>query len=132
MSAFVVGTDTMHSVVAALRPDVADLDALNKIGRDLYAMNIKAVTQRYPDCAPADMPGPIDQSDIGEGYRFNPVVATPCKVARYKAVSCLLYQCSEGDVPETALFKFLSERLDRLAHDIVASLPAYNRAGWDA
>ena len=133
MSAFVISPDTMHNVVAAMRDDVASLDALNTLGRDLYAMNIEAVMQRYPDCRNnyANMPGPIDQQGIGEGYRFNPAAANPCAITRYKAARCLRYQCSEGDVPESEQYAKLNAAIDAMANDIVSHLPEFEQASWD-
>lgn len=133
MSAFVVSPQTMHNVVATMRNDVADLDTLNQLGRDLFAMNIEAVCQRYPDCRdnPENMPGPIDQQGVGEGYCFNPAAASPCAIARYKAARCLRYQCNEGDVPESEQYAKLNDAINEMANAIVSTLPEFEHAGWD-
>ena len=48
----------------------------------------------------------------------------------YKALQCWHYQCCEGDVPETKLYKFFSEVEDYLARKIVMALPEYEKATW--
>lgn len=48
----------------------------------------------------------------------------------YKAISCLLYQCSEGNVPETSLFGELAKLRNDLAGIIVCGLPEYEAAPW--
>jgi hypothetical protein len=52
------------------------------------------------------------------------------RVTAYKAISCLLYQCAEGDVPECPLYQDLERLAARLAADIVRSLPEYEKAPW--
>jgi hypothetical protein len=97
---------------------IAREDAGDAIGKKLYAMNHEALWQRYgtlENCPP---------------YRWQPAgYKTP--VRSYKAVQCLLYQCSEGDVPETPLYAELESIKNHLATRIIGELPAYNAVPWD-
>lgn len=155
MSAFVVGEDTMLRVVRGICAqskygpivrqfagfDTQTADAPTKIGRKLFAMNIEAVKQRYPDCRakPADMPGPIGDDDkslapkLARCFKASCVPNKPDRaemVAVYKAMSCLEYQCSEGNIPETPLFAELTKATAAVAESIVRELPEYGAAPW--
>jgi hypothetical protein len=154
MSAFVIDPETMDKVVSTLTAKgqwgyvlrrVGDTftdapDAATKIGRQLYAMNLDAVMERYPDTHdnPKDMPGPVDAKGRSTAARLpttykaklrNPVTQADW-VAGFKAISCLSYQCSEGDVPKTELFKELELAEGMIAARIVQNLPEYEKAPW--
>jgi len=61
----------------------------------------------------------------------NPYPAT--MVQSYKSLRCFLYQCNEGNIPETSeLYKALERMSGRWADEIVSSLPEYEKAPWDA
>jgi hypothetical protein len=47
-----------------------------------------------------------------------------------KAVSCLRYQCFEGDVPETPLFKALDGLANALAYEVARKTEEYAKAEW--
>jgi hypothetical protein len=54
--------------------------------------------------------------------------ATP--VEQFKAIYCLLYQCSEGDVTKSPLYDELNHAAAELAQRIVQDLPDYDKASW--
>ena len=54
--------------------------------------------------------------------------ATP--VEQFKAITCLLYQCSEGDVPNSPIYGELNRAAGELAQRIVQDLPEYDKASW--
>lgn len=139
MSAFVVHKEaidrTVHAARLFLRKHYLDpfnMKAIDdsiyhedwetELGKDLLSMNYEAVNQRYPD----------DQEDgancINE-YVFTPRYDDSI-FQMYKSVQCLLYQCSEGNVPETDLFKKLDRFEKIIAKKIVSSLPEYEAAKW--
>ena len=60
-----------------------------------------------------------------------PTSAATSKVEHYKAISCLIYQCSEEGAYNDLLFLSLTELAHELAATIVAELPAYQAAPWD-
>jgi hypothetical protein len=145
MSAFVVGEDTMNRVVRAIVCSghirrFGDFDTAigtnaRAIGRALYAMNIEAIMQRYPDCRtdPDNMPGWQGCEMMPTTYYFGNF-RRPMREAELviclKAMHCLSYQCSEGDVPKTPLFKALEEACGVIAGVVVTSLPGYQSAPW--
>lgn len=156
MSAFVVDDACMTNVVRAIcyaskwsaltemfdGQPTRHADSATKIGRRLFALNIEAVMQRYPDCRaqPNDLPGPCD--DKGNSIAHEIAAAFTCEVpaaesvtvdelcACVKSMHCLQYQCSEGNVPETRLYKALNRAIGRVCEHIVSNLPAYERAPW--
>lgn len=97
----------------ALKADPQTLWA--KLGR----LNAEAVSQRYNEAPGETDPAPEPR---------NPFFAGADMVDCYKAIRCLLYQCSEGDVPKRPLFKAMRECNDLLAHQIVSGLSAYERS----
>jgi hypothetical protein len=135
MSAFIVGTGTMNRVVQAIvhvcpdfdgeptRPPAVRLqDVGTRLGIKLYRLNAEAVRQRY------------DQSDPVPLFRSTQVEAPRTRkerIACFKALQCLIYQCSEGDVPDTPLYRQLETVRYVLAARIIADLPEYQAAGWD-
>lgn len=96
-------------------------DDLSTLGRELFAMNSRALGARYGD--------QVETAADFAGYSYRPQLnANKCAVL--KAIRCLLYQCTEGKVPEETLFKMLEERAARLCYQIVQDLPAYDAAPW--
>lgn len=152
MSAFVVSPQTMTRVVTALLGrsqydhavirefaglDTGAADAGTKIGQRLFKMNIDAVRQRYPDTVanPEDMPGTYGCAKLAKTYKFTGRAGSRLSLKEWvechKALHCLQYQCSEGNVPQTAQFKELHAAIGSLADHIVSLLPEYETAGWD-
>ena len=94
---------------------------LTKLGRELLKMNAEALNQRYGD----DLK---QYKKHIENYKFNYRIETPCQYL--KSINCLLYQCSEGDVPNKKLFKWLKKIRQNLLFDIVNNLDDYKKAEW--
>ena len=142
MSAYIVEDETINRIVTALQdgdghgdnppvpvpPDIlkvmpagmpsADAHA-TAVGRSLLIMNAKAVCERYVVAANVE---PV------YFYRFRRLPVTPTEV--YKATRCLIYQCAEGDVPNSEIFKALEEYAGELAQRIVKRSPEYDAAPW--
>lgn len=132
MSAFVVSTITMNRIVTFILDSHLETFAGIKlgngdvkgeqiagalIGRALFGLNQDAVNYRYDE-----------RSEQAPRYVFKRTPAS--KIQVHKSLSCLLYQCSEGDVPERSAFKELDVLHNDLAHDIVNDLPEYDQAEW--
>lgn len=151
MSAFVVDTATMDRAVSAICARgrygqilsqfngvfVDTADAPTTIGRRLFTLNIEAVMQRYPDCEndPTELPGVEGCASYPETYRFSgrlakPFARIPSLVDGYKALRCLIYQCSEGNVVRSDLYRELESAAGEIAGEIVQMLPDYERAAW--
>ncbi len=145
MSAFVVSTETMDRVVnaichvgkygrviesfAGIGTDAPG--AGTEIGRRLFAMNIRAVRQRYGERARDTWT--LDQHRT---YRHTPLPSPlPMSYSELidavKAMDCLAYQCAEGDVPRSRLFKELGAAIGLVSHYIICGGPEYDRAPWD-
>jgi hypothetical protein len=112
------GESTCRAALLAAPTD-AQKEAGTKIGRKLFLLNRKALRARY---------------GCGEHLRVPEFVfekwadATP--VGQFKAISCLLYQCCEGKVPNSPLYDELNRAAGELAQAIVQELPEYDQASW--
>ena len=140
MSAFIVSKETMDRVVSAIDKHrgqdfggihLVDSASCDRLGRKLYAMNLDAVIQRYPGDTKDTAPGPIDIADIHGAYKWKMSLPAHHAAVGYKAISSLLYQCSEGNVPERPLYKALDALYDSLAHRIASDSKTVQRAIWD-
>jgi len=114
MSAFTVSIDTMHRCVKAfdhVEGKVACLPVSNhnELGRDLYRMNYAAMQARYDDLDDCDLPpDPYVYEDPGK----------LTVAGMYKSIACLTYQCAEGDVPNSALYKVAARVEERLIYEL--------------
>ncbi|SFH20714.1 hypothetical protein SAMN05660649_04239 [Desulfotomaculum arcticum] len=129
MSAYIVGKETIDRIVTFIHGKLIDTiyhyypaisDAYkgepNKLGQNLWAMNVRAIDQRYGENNPLNL----------YKYKCQP----ESKVQVYKSLRGFLYQCMEGDVPKSQLFKDMDRLANDLAGEIVGELPAYKRAEW--
>jgi hypothetical protein len=138
MSAFIVNTNVMAKVVTAilLNFDTFDGDATcrtallaaptdaqkaagTKIGEKLFRLNRRGLRARY---------GCGDHLCLPEFVFEKWADATP--VEQFKAMCCVLYQCCEGDVPNSRLYNALNRSAGELAQSIVQELPEYDKASW--
>ena len=132
MSAFVVSDETMHRVVKAFvhtKVFPNTVRDFNDLGRGLFTMNFSAMHHRYGEL-----------NDPSQ-YVFEDRAATPAEM--WKACECFLYQCTEGDVPQTELYQLTQEVSNKLAvemtgiadtnqaHERAWKLPEVERAPWD-
>jgi len=141
MSAFVVTDKTINQFLFYLSQTgrdshwlISDLEKaigmnlktgrdLAELGKRMFALNCKAVNQRYgPDSAQ-------DFRALDYAYRLEMVTTPYQALARLK---CWLYQCSEGEVPETPLYKAMEQIAYEIAMHIVTRTPQYDAAGWEA
>ena len=81
-------------------------EAGTKIGQKLFLLNRRALHARY---------------GLGDHMHVPEFV---------KAMSCLLYQCCEGKVPNSPLYDALNRAAGELAQRIVQDLPEYDKAPW--
>ena len=88
-----------------------------KLGHEMFDLNQLALQQRYG----------VKRRTLA--YTFHPA---PCStVQAYKSLECWLYQCSEGNVPETKLYRVFHDEVRLvLASVIIAQLPEYQTAEW--
>jgi len=90
-----------------------------KFGLKLFSLNVQAVKERY---------GKAESfRDLNYHYR---IMISCNAINAYKSLECLIYQCSEGSVPETKLYQKLERIKNYLASQIISDLPEYKRATW--
>lgn len=127
MSAFFVTDKTVADAVRCMSEYGVEREGL---ARDLWRLNVTALQHRYG--YPAEQ---FEDAIVAYGA---PAPSTdPFQIL--KSANCLLYQCSEGDVPEMPLFKELLEAADalsaRLGHPEGGFQkdgdPRYEAAKWD-
>jgi hypothetical protein len=137
MSSFMVNSNVMNKVVTAIllnrdmfdgestwraallaAPTDAQKEAGTKIGRKLFLLNRRALRARY-GCSTVGLPDFV----FGKWAAASPV-------EQFKAMSCLLYQCCEGEVPYSQLYDELNRAAGELAQRIVQDLPEYANASW--
>jgi hypothetical protein len=125
MSAFIIQPATMDRVVYAWGEfhRLRECAQLDEIGKRLFRMNADAVAARY-----REQP---DYTDAEE-YRFSPfsLMNSPL-IHQIKAVDCLMYQCSEGNVPERDDYKALIALRSFLCGAFLRRLPEFEAAPWD-
>ena len=136
MSSFIVSEASINSIVTFLHFnnalfgwlarehdfDVTTGEGRRRLAHALHQMNRDAVNQRYGKGAAAEM----ESNPKGFTFRF----VTRRDVANYKAARCLLYQCSEGTVPEQPHYKMLKAIIGAIANEIIQKLPEYADASW--
>jgi len=99
-----------------------ELDDDNHIGMldyELYRVNRLAVFERYGDL---DMVPEFERATNGE--------RVPSHFQMVKTLSCYLYQCAEGHVPETDFYKAVETLRSSIALAMVYSMPEYDAAEW--
>lgn len=123
MSSFFVGPETISAtlmlVLKAQGP--RSLEGLNELGRSFWMINALAMEQRYADENASDYLKEINE------FRFEHVQNVDFETI-LKSATCLLYQCSEGQVPNLALFKKLEAIVDKYCE--YTKSKAYENAPW--
>ena len=113
--------DSRTAAICGIEVDSEDNAA--KLGADMLRLNCQAVDARYGE---GESKSFRDDLTYRFAHPYGPVTA----VQAYKSLTCWLYQCSEGDVPETELYKSMERVSDALAHHIVSESSAYEAAKW--
>ena len=126
MSAYIVEKETIDRIVTYLQaPDMRDhidhchpslTGTAHEQGQRLWTLNVRAVDSRYEERNAVNL--------------YHHSTALCSKAQALKSLRCYLYQCSEGGVPETPLFKALDTLSGDLALEIVGDLPEYAAAQW--
>ena len=140
MSAFIVEDRTINRIVTWLKSEVRTsrftIDQLarkytidltsdkweEKLALAMFQLNWEGVNARY-GAGEAEKFRPLNFTYIPEPY--------VSKVQVSKSLQCWMYQCNEGDVPQTKLYQFFQEVENHLAIQIVMDLPEYNKAEWE-
>jgi hypothetical protein len=139
MSAFMVADITINNVVNWLRREVFYFSLIphklkglgfetavagwaEDLGQAMFQLNSKAVDARDGSGEAAKF-RKLD-------YRYQVTEPVPL-VQVLKSLQCWLYQCREGDVPETELYKLFDDDVQTyLMNKIITMLPEYEKADW--
>jgi hypothetical protein len=102
--------------------DMAKVDWEEKLGLAMFQLNISGVEARY---------GKGEAVKFRKmDYHYRPTEAAPL-VQVLKSLQCWLYQCCEGNVPETELYGLFDHDVRvYLMSKIIHSLPEYEQAEW--
>jgi hypothetical protein len=135
MSAFVVEKETIDRVMWGLKylsetslgNTNYELSDLDRIGANLWNLNVRAVAYRYRLTDPTETSP--RQYRYGGSLLFQQSIAH--KVACLKAMECLIYQCTEGEQFETdPYFVMMEKAIQKMACAIVHDMPEYEKANW--
>ena len=118
MSAWLVSNETI-SKIANTRMDTEE--GAKKFAEDLHRMNVSSLMQRYAD----------DYTEMLTPFKYIPRIIFDNNYQYHKSLSCFLYQCSEGNVPDTALFHTVEKIETELADTIVTKSSEWEEAKWE-
>lgn len=124
MSSFMVSNKTINKVLTLF--DINDFvkwgcEDKQELGIKLVELNGEAVAQRYDE--------PVNEKAVS-AYEWESVKCS--RIEALKALHCLIYQCYEGKIPKTKEYKWLIEKQNEVAHQIIDELPEYDKAPWDS
>jgi len=133
MSSFFVSKATIDACVAAIHHNAAYhrdhgmlyATSMDSLGKELWELNRDAIAARY-------------RGDVIECHDYEGQIAAykykttfPTMIQMLKSLQCLIYQCSEGKIPERETYKALERVETLLKNQIISDLPAYKAAKWD-
>lgn len=136
MSSFIVSHECMNNIINGLfwnhefknmyRYILEDegykrSEDFERLAKDLFNLNYDAVDCRY------------DEKNERESAKSFIWVNPETNLSEFqvlKSMRCLRYQCSEGDIPETKLFKLLCELIDAWKSFVIDMIPEYEAAKW--
>ena len=136
MSAFLVEEKTLHKILSGLeyelrqsrwlkeqcekelQIDFADSQWQTHLGQKMWDLNQLSLGYRYGD------------KPVKLTYRFQFNLCRP--IQAFKALQCWLYQCMEGEIPETSkLYHFFDKVVvPDWAELLVMRTPDYDQAEW--
>ena len=111
-------SDALKDRLSELGYDLSTDASTEKLAKDMFALNVSAVRQRY---------GKVDHVLT---FAYSRIDLTPL-IQTLKSLNCWLYQCCEGDVPKSDLYKFFDDVFQTyLLKRIVYDLPELEKAEW--
>lgn len=124
MSSYIVDDETINKFLTVIMAKDTD-EWRTKFGRKLLAMNIKATEQRYSS---NPFLNKVEKKERLKNFEFSYFFVS--RVQALKSLSCFLYQCAEGNVPNSKLFKEMRLEEEKLMWGIIDALPEYSKAKW--
>ncbi len=129
MSAWFVGNKAISKLANAVDRDVRNLNRqvseklptdIKQLAQDLYNMNVYSLRERY---------GSAD--DMIEPFEYMGAVTYENEHQFYQSLNCYLYQCAEGVVVKTPLYKMMEEIHNALAHKIASDVGRAHGVRWE-
>jgi len=142
MSAFIVSDTTLQIIVRFLDLDVRFSDSSKCYGclkRILFDQGFNLYYPEHKDRLIKEMAF-LNRKGVNARYNENELemqvryidAMPPSLMQAYKSLGCFLYQCCEGDIPETNdLYKMFEEIKNQMAHAIIRTFKEYDEAKWD-
>lgn len=99
----------------------------------LSEMNCNALNQRYmhdDKAEPEQFPKNYNRFEIAGNYKDGAFEIPTSYYQLLKSIDCYMYQCSEGNVPNSALYKAVEDIRATLVNWIIRNTVAYNNAYW--
>lgn len=127
MSAYIVSDETINKILGYLEyceysefkhaiRDGLGAVTQEELGGMMAQSNCDAVNSRY-----------ADSNEVPTyTYRFKSALLPEA----YKALKCLIYQFSEGDVPNSPIYKAMDRTSNLMAHRIAMMTPEVSAAKW--
>lgn len=111
---------------------ISEVTNIKAVYNALSEMNHNAVNQRYEGINFEAEPFPKEykQFEVAGNYKDGAFEIPISYYQLLKSIDCYLYQCSEGNVPESALYKAVEDIRAMLANWIIRNTIAYNAANW--
>jgi hypothetical protein len=140
MSAFMVADTTINYVVNWLRRNIDQFSLIphklkelgfdtssegwaERLGQAMFQLNVNGVDRRYGFGAAAKF------RKLGYSFEHTEAVSL---VQVLKSLQCWLYQCNEGDIPESGLYGLFDTDVQIYLMDkIITTLPEYEEAVWE-
>ena len=112
---------TMDRLARKYRIDITSDNWQENLANAMFQLNCEGVNARYGK----------GQAEEFRPLNFTYKIEMSFSLAQVlKSLQCWMYQCCEGDVPESNFYKFFVEVENHLALKIVMDLPEYNKAVW--
>tara|TARA_R100001463_G_scaffold34222_1_gene75281 strand:- start:202 stop:621 length:420 start_codon:yes stop_codon:yes gene_type:complete len=139
MSAFLVGDPTINHIadmmvygpvsqyISPILPHLEQKECANR----LKILNLESLNQRY-----GDNWDDVDAEVSDERFDKYPIrimnnTPAPSLIQSLKHVQCYLYQCNEGNVPDSSLYKDVEKLQNGLIWEIISNMKEYNQATWE-
>lgn len=140
MSSYIVEDKTIHRIITFLFYNRNKLDIFassfyknnnlnteedfKKFGKELLNLNIEATEQGYTKPY-------LNKKEKAKRLKDFKFIDEPVKIEQaLKSTECIRYQCSEGNITETKLYKQLTIITNILKDCIIDELPLYKSAEW--
>lgn len=94
--------------------------AAKRLAEEMFTLNCDAIEQRYGEGQAKEF-RTLD-------FQYKPQIVEVFQVL--KNISCWLYQCTEGDAPESALYRAVERVRDKIAWHLVQNMKQYEVCKW--